>query len=264
MRQARPSTHHSMHKLRLASFVTLLLLGLSATALSSKRHPSRLTHVGKGVMASGLTRGPRIRNGHRNAKKNGTASGRRSLLSYEGQDLDVSGAGAYAMNILLDGQVVSATIDTGSSICLVACTGASRGGSMRPGERALRGGCLTAAPPHSMGKEDGGTGRHHDAQSHTMRYVAIQFYDPRWGPLKVRRMSPPPNAIRCHPSISLKTPSLLGRPISSSGSKVRPSPLSRPVFTLQGQGRLPFIHPTHSPPHPTPPHFTRIVLSTAL
>ena len=138
-----------MHTLRLASFVTLLLLGISS-AHSSKRHPNRLTHVGKGVMASGLTRGPRIRNGHRNAKTNGTASGRRSLLSYEGQDLNFSGAGAYAMNILLDGQVVSATIDTGSSICLVACTGASRGGSMSPDRRMPH--CCCPPPLHGEGR----------------------------------------------------------------------------------------------------------------
>ncbi len=95
------------------TFAVFLFASLSV----AHHHPQHLMKVGNGIFAAGLSRRSRNR---------GVDEGRRlqsSALAFEGERLSYVGPGAYQMNVILSGMNITATLDTGSGICVLACKG---------------------------------------------------------------------------------------------------------------------------------------------
>lgn len=84
------------------------------TLVLTNSHPAHLTRVSDGVYVAGIQRIKHSRQRH---------SASRDLRSFEAERLSFSGLGTYAMNLSISGLYITAPLDTGSSMSIIACSG---------------------------------------------------------------------------------------------------------------------------------------------
>ena len=109
----------------------IFLVVVAIAHVAAHQHPQHLTHVGDGVFAAGLSRSGSL----------GTNKYRRlnaGSSAFQGERLGYAGLGAYKINVLISGLNITATLDTGSGICIVACTGDDSGLSVTHWHKSLQ------------------------------------------------------------------------------------------------------------------------------
>lgn len=84
------------------------------TYLTNSTHPSHLTRIGHGLFVAGV---------HRVDHANRPTSSSRSLKAFQADKLSFNGLGAYAINVNISGLRISAVLDSGSGMSIIACKG---------------------------------------------------------------------------------------------------------------------------------------------